>query len=208
MPSVVDLCNDALSHTGTDITIASLEESSKEAKICARWYPRVRDELLRSGKGLWNFANRRVILAQVAGTPPSGWAYQYRYPVDCLFLGQVFPTGSYSPLSSRHRFEVASDADGGRLVLTDQPEAEAIYVHRITDPNLFDDLFRSCLEYALAAKIAMPLTSDAKMVDYLRNLAKAEASAALEGTLSEAEEGRMPEADSVRVRFAQGDDHA
>ncbi len=205
MPSVVDICNDALSHTGTDIFIASLEEKTKEARLCARWYDRTRDEILRTFR--WNFAQRRVILADM-GNPPTGWQYRYRYPVDCLFLFRVYPTGEYSPsvqqdeLVQRTRtFEVASDDDGGRIILTNVPDAEALYTHQVTDPNVFDDLFTMALTFKLAANISMPLVSNPEITEYLRNKTRESLSEAMQVSLSEAQEPPEMEARSVRARF-------
>lgn len=206
MPSVIDICNDALSHTGTDIFIASLEEKSKEAKLCARWYPRTRDELLRTFK--WNFAQRRTILADM-GDPPTGWLYRYRYPIDCLFLGKVYPIGEYTPgvqqdeLIQRTRtFEVASDDDGGRIILTNVAEAEALYTARIENPGVFDELFTMSLTFKLAANISMPLVSDPKVTEYLRQKTRESLSEAFQVSLSEAQEPPEMEARTIRARFS------
>src|SRR5690554_4100736 len=103
MPSVVDIANRALSHTGTDQSIVSLDERSKEARICARWYEPSRDQLLRAFP--WNFAQRRVTLAAIS-EPPTGWAHQYRYPTSCLVLHEVYGKGDWFPGRQGHGLQV------------------------------------------------------------------------------------------------------
>lgn len=203
--SVVDICNEALSHTGTDAFINSLDEQSKEAKLCSRWYETTRDQILRTFA--WNFAQRRVVLADM-GDPPTGYRYRYRYPVDALMIQRVYPAGEWSPsighaqeFERLNSWEVASSGDGGRVILTNIENAEAVFTVRVVDPNLFDPLFQMSLAFKLAANIAMPLVSNPEIVEYLRNKTRESMSEALQVNLSEAQEPPALEAESVRARF-------
>lgn len=67
MPSVVEICNEAMDLLGA-ATITSLDENSKEARLCNRRFSTVRDAVLRSHP--WNCAITRATLSQ-DGTPPS-----------------------------------------------------------------------------------------------------------------------------------------
>ena len=73
----VDICNGALRYLGsskiTGTTVAALAGTSKEERICAFWYPRVRDELLQ--RHPWNFAIARAALAPREITGDGGTAY-------------------------------------------------------------------------------------------------------------------------------------
>ena len=205
MTSAVDICNNALSHTGTDAFIQSLDEASKEGKLCNRWYETTRDRMLR--RFPWNFAQRRVILADM-GDPPTGWKYRYRYPVDALQVNHVYPTGEWNPsfafngMNERLMpWEVASSGDGGRTILTNVPDAEAVFTARVTDPNVFDELFTDALEFAIASNIAMPLVSNPEIMEYLRNKVREVMSEAMQVNLTEAQEPPEMEAPSVRARF-------
>ena len=51
MPSVVDICNEAMDLLGA-ATITALTENSKEARLCNRRFSTVRDATLRSHP--WN----------------------------------------------------------------------------------------------------------------------------------------------------------
>lgn len=203
--SVVDICNNALSHTGTDAFIQSLDEDSKEAKLCNRWYETTRDRMLRRFN--WNFAQRRVLLADM-GAPPTGWKYRYRYPTDALTVNHVYATGQWNPSMSDNEvharlmpWEVASSGDGGRTILSNVADAECIYTARVVDPNVFDPLFVDCLEFAIASNIAMPLVSNPEIMEYLRNKVRETMSEAMQVNLSEGKEPPEMEAPSVRARF-------
>ena len=203
MPSIVDICNRALSHTGTDQAIASLSEQSKEARVCARWYEPSRDQLLRTFA--WNFAQRQVLLAAM-GDVPTGWQYRYRYPTDCVDLQRVFQAGNYRPGMADDGlamapFKIASDGEGGRVILTDIEQAEALYTVRVEDPNLFPADFTAALELTLAANIAMPMLAQPKIADYLASKARQALNEAMAGNLNESHEPEAPDAEWVRTRF-------
>ena len=53
MPSVVDICNEAMDLLGA-ATITALTENSKEARLCNRRFETVRDAVLRAHT--WNVA--------------------------------------------------------------------------------------------------------------------------------------------------------
>lgn len=203
MPSVIDICNRALSHTGTDQAIASLGEKSKEARVCARWYEPSRDQLLRTFA--WNFAQRREKLADM-GEAPTGWQYRYRYPTDCIDLQRVIQAGNYHPGMEMDGidmavFRIASSGDGGRVILTNIEQAEAIYTARVEDPNLFPADFVVALEMTLAANIAMPMVAQPQLTDYLANKARAALSEAMAANLNEGHSPDQPDAEWVRDRF-------
>jgi hypothetical protein len=166
MTSEVDICNRALSRLGTRSTISSLDENSTEARTASIWYAATRDALLRAAD--WNFARRRVALADL-GNPPADWSYRYALPNDCLRLLRLAPAslGLRAPA-----FELAGDA-AGRVVLTDEPAAEAIYIARIEDPSLFDAGFAVALVDQLAAHIAYPITQKTDTAVRLAQLARA-----------------------------------
>ena len=161
----VDICNRALSRLGTRATIAALDENSTEARTAAIWYAATRDTLLRAHD--WNFARRRVILAE-QGAAPTGWTFRYALPTDCVRLLRL---ASASPEVGAPRFEVAGDATS-RFVLSDEPAAEAVYTARVDDPNLYDAGFASALVDQLAAHIAYPITQKTETAVRLAQIAR------------------------------------
>ena len=176
----VDICNRALSRLGTRATISALDENSTEARTASIWYAATRDVLLRSHD--WNFARRRVILAE-QGAAPTGWAFRYALPTDCVRLLRL---ASATPHLVSVRFEVAGDSTS-RFVLCDEPAAEAIYTARVDDPNLYDAGFASALVDQLAAHIAYPITQKTETAVRLAQMARAALADAMAADVNEAE---------------------
>ena len=86
-----DVANQALDAAGIDFTIGDLEEGSRPAQVCLRSYGECLRQLLRGAP--WDFARREsplVLLADATGQTaevgsmvPSGFIYEYQYPIDC-----------------------------------------------------------------------------------------------------------------------------
>lgn len=171
MASEVDIANLALANLGDAATVSSLSppEGSAQAEHCARFYPIARDTLLEMH--CWNFATRRITLALVA-SPGTPWSYAYAVPSDAVTLIAVIPidatddyagsinTGytwlpnnvatSYTPVD----FVTETDADGNRIILTDQATAVLRYVARVTDTMRFSPLFVTALSWLLSSMLA------------------------------------------------------
>lgn len=175
MPSVVDICNLALSHLGDSATVTSIDppEGSAQAEHCARFYPLARDTLLEQHQ--WGFTTRRAALALLSSTAGPEWDYTYAVPNGMLNIIAVLPSDatddfteapllawSQSPVSSGARyvpqpFMLETLADGTQVVLTDQVNAWARYTVSITDPTKFSPLFVDCLSWLLASHLAGPI---------------------------------------------------
>ncbi len=191
----VDICNRALSRLGTRATISALDENSAEARTASIWYAATRDVLLRSHD--WNFARRRVVLAE-QGAAPTGWAFRYAFPTDCIRLLRL---ASATPNVSSVRFEVAGDATS-RFVLCDELAAQAVYTARVDDPNLYDAGFASALVDQLAAHIAYPVTQKTEIAVRLAQMARAALADAMAADVNEAEgvdEDRLPDWIAARL---------
>lgn len=191
----VDICNRALSRLGTRATISALDENSTEARTAYIWYAATRDVLLRSHD--WNFARRRVILAE-QGSAPTGWSFRYAFPTDCVRLLRI---ASALPHRDPVRFEVAGDSTS-RFVLCDEPAAEAVYTARVDDPNLYDAGFASALVDQLAAHIAYPITQKTEIAVRLAQMARAALADAMAADVNEAvgaEGDRIPDWIAARL---------
>ncbi|BCV06006.1 MAG: hypothetical protein CM15mV123_200 [uncultured marine virus] len=92
MPSVVDICNEAMDLLGA-ATITALTENSKEARLCNRRFATVRDATLRSHP--WNCAIERAELAADSTAPslvlPISLLYQQILFV-CVFCHSLHQT--------------------------------------------------------------------------------------------------------------------
>ena len=180
MPSVVDICNLALAYLGDDATVASIDppEGSAQAEHCQRFYPIARDTLLQMHA--WNFASRRVSLAQVT-MPYTMWKYAYACPGDMMTAVAVLPPqaendyavraypadrygwgwintpfvagGTYVP----QEYQIETDTAGNKVIYTNQENALLRYQALVTDPTKFDPLFAIALSHHLAGMLAGPV---------------------------------------------------
>lgn len=155
MISEIEICNIALTRIGSTRTINSFDEKTKEADLCRSFYIHSRDSLL--SMFMWSFATRLKSLAMI-NVKYSGWNYTYRYPSECLRVLRITGTSKYQLPSDSITYEVFSD-ENGRLILTDEPEAEISYVAIVDDSSKFDPLFTDALAWKLAAELALPLAA-------------------------------------------------
>lgn len=156
--SEVSICNLALSHLGVSKSIIALTERSTEARACAMWYTRCRDELLRLFP--WPFAVMQATLALVEADPTTEWGYSYAYPSEALKLIRE-PGGVRTPtLEQIVPYVIGRSVTGGQLLYTDQPFATIEYVKRMTDPEEFPQDFVIALSYLIASRICAMVTSE------------------------------------------------
>ena len=142
--SPVDICNSALGHLG-EHTISSLEDGSRQADLCNRFYNDARNEVLNMHN--WNCAIVRASLAQEPEAPEFGYTYQYQLPNDCLHVIEM------SESIYTYRIE-------GDKLLTDAGAASIKYISSSVNPALFSYLLAGTIALWLAWKLAWPLTND------------------------------------------------
>lgn len=200
MASIIEICNIALSRLGNSRTINSLQEQSKEAGLCDLHYDSALKEVLSDFD--WNFATKRVALANTGNAPPD-WQFAYRYPTDCLRIIQIMLPGMRNPPERmRIQYQVGSDSDGtGRLIYTDQPEAWLQYIGNVTDPNMFDALFRSALAWKLASEIGMPLASAPNLVQNALTMYSQIIRSAGSHSMNESQEPVEPDSEFTSARL-------
>jgi hypothetical protein len=213
--SEVEIANLALSLAGCGGPIASLAESSVEARECLLHYASCRDLLLRSHP--WNFAQRQAALA-VLTTTVNGWAYQYQYPADCLAIHHIRAGGYdssaiiwanetlpaslgttvlYPPVP----YAIGVTTDGlSRTILCDAYQAYASYTAAVTITTLFDPLFSDALSYLLASRVIQRLTGNLNVKADCTRLYMATVQAAMVRDANEARPTTIPEPDWIRAR--------
>jgi hypothetical protein len=213
--SEVEIANLALSHAGAGGPIASLSESSVEARECLLHYSSCRDTLLRSHP--WNFAQRQTALAVLTSTV-EGWAYEYQWPADCLQLHHVRAGGYdssaiiwanetlpaslgttvlYPPVP----YSIGVTTDGtGRTILTDAYQAYASYTAAVSIVTLFDPLFADALSFLLASRIVQRLTGNLNVKTDCYKLYSATLTAAMTRDANEQRPVAVPEPDWIRAR--------
>lgn len=167
MPSVVDICNEAMDLLGA-ATITALTENSKEARLCNRRFETVRDTVLRSHP--WNIAITRASLAKDSDAPAFGFANQFTLPTDpyCLRVLSFWNSNVDSEIAaydSQVMFKIE-----GRKVLSDEGTCRITYLARITDTETYDSLLSSTIAHKLAAETAYAITGSTTVSQAMQQL--------------------------------------
>lgn len=164
MASEVDICNLALSNVRAG-KIASLNETSEQARQCALKYPLIRDMLLKDTA--WGFNHKITALTQLT-TGIFDWVYSYRYPEGCLYINrlvrnyeQFTPSGVRPPerlpaVPVPVSYDIFN-VDNKLIIAANEAELRISYRARILDPTLFDNTFLMAFSWMLSAELAIPL---------------------------------------------------
>lgn len=157
--SKVQIANMALSHVGTKSSIESLDENSPEAKACKLWYQLSLEQALEGFD--WSFARKRQALALDGEDPPEEWSYRYQYPSDCVRFRHIWnPAG---PDADAVPFEVETNSNGTRTILTHMVDAIGVYTMLLDNPASYTPMFVEALSRSLAHHIAFTITGDLKV---------------------------------------------
>ncbi|MCR5564001.1 MAG: hypothetical protein K6F46_11690 [Desulfovibrio sp.] len=183
--SKVQIWNMALGFIGTRC-VASESEHTPEAEQCALYWDTARRQALRDYP--WNFAQRRVALAEK--TLPEEWAGEYDYayglPSKCLKVHEVLRQDAVSRPLCRVPYRLAHDTDGVTFLLTTEQAAYVDYTIDVEDVSLWDDLFVGLMARRMACLIAVPLLeNNVQKVQELEQLYRAAIPPAYEASASE-----------------------
>ena len=148
MPSVVDICNEAMDLLGA-ATITALTENSKEARLCNRRFDTVRDAVLRAHS--WNVAITRASLAADSAAPAFGFSTQFTLPTDpyCLRVISFWNANVNNDIAA-YDSNVMYKIEG-RKILSNESTCSIIYIGRVTDTELYDSLLSSTIAHRLAS---------------------------------------------------------
>mgnify|MGYP005851366083 CR=1 FL=1 len=182
MASEVEICNLALANLGDRADLASIsppEQNSRQAELCARYYPIARDVVLAGHS--WSFNLKRATVAQLAEPPLAGWLYQFAVPADALHILSVLPENSPTDLNlhrgvspagvrssassyapplagyATQAFTVELGPNNQRVILTNYPNPVVRYRARVLDASLFTPECVVALSWLLASYLAGPL---------------------------------------------------
>ena len=167
MPSVVDICNEAMDLLGA-ATITALTENSKEARLCNRRFETVRDAVLRAHP--WNAALTRASLAKDSDAPAFGFSSQFTLPTDpyCLRVLSFWNKNVDSDVAaydSQVMFKIE-----GRKVLSNESTCKITYIARVTDTETYDPLLSSTIAHKLAAETAYAITGSTSVSQSINQL--------------------------------------
>lgn len=142
--------------------ITALDQDNKPARLCNLHYDQtVESELTKHS---WVFA---IVSAEVTGTDLGTDAgtlnWSYAVPAGALRVLPLTHNGEPDGIPISWRRE-------GDVILTDQSSPRTIrYIDNVTNTTEWPALFTDVVAGALAAKIALPLTHKAGMVEIARN---------------------------------------
>jgi len=167
MPSVVDICNEAMDLLGA-ATITSLTENSKEARLCNRRFDTVRDAVLRSHP--WNTAVTRAEIARDSTAPAFGFTYQYTMPTDpyCLRVLSFWNSNVDNEVAA-YDSQVMYKIEG-RKILSNEGTCKITYIGRVTDTEQFDPMLSNTIAHRLAAETAYAITGSTTVAQQMQAL--------------------------------------
>ena len=160
--SEVSICNQALSLVGSlsnngNIVepLTSLDDNTKEAKLCKLNYEPVRDAVLSEHD--WSFATRWEDLPASADPSPGEYPNEFPLPSDVL-------TVLFVGLDYRHQenWQVENNA-----IRTDAQTCRCQVIYRVTDTSKFSALFTQALVARLAGELAIPITNSRTLMENL-----------------------------------------
>lgn len=171
--NVVDVCNMALSYLGKG-RIASLEESTEQARQCKLFYEYTKQRLLR--EYTWGFAKRVIQMAELDIVNPF-YKHVYSYPNDCVTVSRIFECEEYldenrklrkiavvdKTEAKREKYEVYMVSDNIRGVACDVKNAWCEYVYDVVDLNVCSSDFIEALTHMLAYEMALALTANMQL---------------------------------------------
>jgi hypothetical protein len=212
MASQVGIFNMALGRLGISTVVRTLAEESTERKICSVWYDQTLDFVQRDFP--YPFTTTAAPLAVSVDTFP-GWTYAYAYPSGCLNIHAICdetglrPTMGYA-LSFPERlafiqrpvpWKIASATNGvGRVILTDQQNAYAVYTRQYTDTESMPPDFVSTFAWRLAFEVGSPLKADPAMSNRALQMYFQEKGTTGATALNEAREDLLPDSPSILAR--------
>jgi hypothetical protein len=182
MATEVDICNLALANLGDSATVVSIsppEVGSRQAELCARFYPLARDAVLAAHS--WSFNTRRGHVVQLDEAPVVGWDFQFALPVDCLHVLAVLPDGGDADLNPRRTFDptgarfpamgpeapwagystqpftVELGPNDQKVILTNFPTPVVRWRARVEDTTLYTPECVMAMSWLLASYLAGPI---------------------------------------------------
>jgi hypothetical protein len=169
MASEVQVANMAAILVGVPGNISSLDDDRTIARRLKAAWDMSRQAALRDGA--WNFAKRRMRLAEKVVTADEKYpfAFAYEIPAESLRLFEVMDIAADRP-SDRYRLE-------GRLILTNQVAPLPVgYTVDVPEPAYWDALFAETFAARLALSVGRSVAGgnfdhDRVAMDYKRLLA-------------------------------------
>jgi len=202
MASKTQIVNIALAKIGASRQIANVDTDRGRDAITARIF--FDDDVLYTLRDFpwpWATAYADVALVDGSSTTPVNrdWQYAYRYPSDCVYVRRIVVNGVGRVNVNPPPFRIGKDTQG-RLIYTNEAEAQIEYTAMITDPAEFDALFVSMLSWKLGAGIAPTLSRIKGMAESCMQMYEIDKTKAQSRALNEGQQEVDPESEFIRSR--------
>lgn len=159
MASETDIANVALRLVG-GTRITSLTQGTPNANAVQDLYDHTRDRLLEYP---WNFATKRVQLAESATAPAFGYDNAFTLPSDWMFTISVHDNDEGVGTVDYREEQV-----GNQVVLsTDVESVYIVYTYKEIDTNIMTPAFRQALASALARDLAITIANSNTLEEQL-----------------------------------------
>lgn len=189
------IANLALGAIGQRQLIDALTEDSPEAAAVQVYYEQTRREVLSSW--WWKFATKRVVLATTT-EERTGWGYCYAAPTDMLVARFIWAGRA---VATHIPFDIElNDDDDGRLILTDEAEAELVYTMTEPPVGLYPPHFVKAFALHLATQLANMLPVKPELVPLLEKRATFALLTAQRLDGNEGKQDEKPDSEFIRVR--------
>lgn len=154
MATKEQICSNALMLLG-DKAIATFDEDTVRAKLCANLYPTAKEAILREHP--WNCAQRRIVLAPLAQAPAFDWRFQFSLPGDFL-----------RPVQVGYRWSAGEDylLEGNRI-LANTNVLPLVYVADATE-SAFDSLLTDVMIKRMQVDLCYPITKSTSLRESLK----------------------------------------
>ena len=171
-------------------TISNLTDGTVNANFMNIRYDQVRDMCL--ARNPWNFATKRVRLAQLVNAPAIKFDFEYQLPSDVIRVVSVHDNDEGLGI-------VDYKVESGKI-LSSSDQCWIVYIFRVTDPNVMSAEFREFVAARLAQEAAIGLVNSNSLFELMtKEVEKAERRA--RGTDSQQDmPARMPVGSWVRSR--------
>lgn len=166
------LANLALYRIGVD-PIKDTTEDTPQSRAAKAVFAATRDELLRNGD--FNFAKKNATAAEgweedTAFVGKGTFDHAYIVPTATVIL-KVVMVGN----NKENKFEVVGSGSERRVITNilstggDPNLLDVQYIEQVTDPDLFDPMFKDALVLRIASKLAVQIIKSAQMAQFLQS---------------------------------------
>ena len=198
--SKLNCYNISLFNIGHTRRVNTLIEDTVERRNCETVYEQKKESLLSSSN--WGFAKTSVGLSST-GYTPIGWAYEYFYPIGCLRAIEIAKASRELdpiPFQSALRYN-QDDGSERRVIWTNEPQANLIFIRNVQDPSVFTPKFTDALCAYMGIDLSRVMAKDSSVTNDMKQMFATHISEAIRMSEIEAKDEKELDADWIREAY-------